>query len=445
LKSHADLGSAEAHCVSRPTIESELSQWWNSGPKAPAVLLGDEGRGKTWTALSWCLQQPVDASAPMILVASAKDIHSTDAGEILASLLSRCMPNVPKPQLAARLKRWLTGSVKILLVIDGLNEAWNTRWNEVVSSFESEPWKSHVALLLTSRSAFWREDLLRLPNVTKEAIQEIGVPLFSDPELIQFLDHHRMTKSQLPRNLLELIKIPRFATLAISLMDRLRDTGDITVARLVLEDWRERIAHRGPDLRVDDAGLIEFVADLGKDCLADREFNISQAEIHRRLSEDSGLAIEDYRSTINEIVEGHWLKSGDRQHAYIVSPHLMPFAIGLDLARSVENLTDETAIEEVVAKFEEQLRGDDMGVAILRAATSVTFSRRKSTRAARIVLLRTRLGSQNFFAEDFAELWPLIGCDPSLFLDFAEDYWRTSPVGHREGEILPKALANAAK
>ncbi len=445
LQSHADLGAAEAHCISRPAIETALSQWWNSGPGTPAVLLGDEGRGKTWTALSWCLCQPAGTSGPMILATSAKDIRSTDAGEILAGLLSRCMPHVPKTQLAARLKRWLTGSPKILLVIDGLNEAWGTRWGEVVRSFEVEPWKNRVGLLLTSRSTFWREDLLRLPNVTKQPIQEISVSAFSDPELIQFLAHHGLTKDQLPGGLLELIKIPRFAKLAISMMDRLRDTGDITVARIVLEDWRERMAQRGADLRVDDEGLIDFVSQLGQECLADKDFQISQAEIHRRLSEDSGLAIDDYRSTINELIEGHWLKSGDRPHTYIVSKHLLPFAIGLDLARSVEKLTDESAVEEVIAKYEEQLRGDDMGVAILRAATSVSFSRQKATPPARFTLLRTWLRSQNFFAADFAELWPLISRDPNLFLDFAEDYWRKNPVGRREGEILPKAFANAAK
>ena len=445
LQSHADLGSAEAHYVTRPGIESALSQWWNSGPKAPAVLLGDEGRGKTWTALSWGLRQFSGTPAPMILAASAKDIRSNDPGEILSSLLSRSMPDVPRPQLAARLKRWLGGSPRILLLIDGLNEKWSTRWGDVVRSFEVEPWKSHVAILLTSRTAFWREDLLRLPGVSETPIVEIDVPAFSDAELIQFLGHHGLTKDKLPGGLLELVKIPRFAKLTISLMDRLRGTEDITVARLVLEDWRERLAQRGADLGVDDEGLIEFVADLGSEVLADKDFEISRAEIHKRLSEDSGLGLDDYRNAISELVEGHWLKPGERPHTYTVSQHLLPYALGLDLARSVEIMTDEAGIEDTIAKYEEQLRGADIGVAILRAAASVSFARQKSTPAARKALLRAWLRSQNFFGADFHEMWPLISRDPNLFLDVSEEHWRKSPVGYREGEVLAKGLANASK
>ena len=447
LQSHADLGSPEARYVSRPAIEASLTQWWVAGPKVPAVLLGDEGRGKTWVALSWCRQLP-DAGAPLVLAVSAKDIRFTDAEEILSNLLSRCMPNVPRAQVAVRIKRWLMaegGSPWILLMIDGLNEAWNTQWGDIVRSFDVEPWKGRVALLLTSRTAFWRDDLLRLRGATETPPVEIDVPVFSDAELTQFLRRYSLTKNQLPRGLLELVRIPRFARLAISLKDQLGETEDITPARLVLEDWRERLAQRGANLRLNDEELLGFVADLGKEVLADRDFEISRTEIHDRLSEDSGNDLEHYRSAISDLVEGHWLKPGDRPHNYTLSEHLLPYAIGLDLARSVETLTDPSEIEDRIAKYEEQLRGADIGVRILRAATSLSFGRRKATRAAREGLLKTWLRSQNFDGADFDELWPLISLDPVLFLDFAAAHWCKNPVGYREGEILAKALANAAK
>jgi hypothetical protein len=74
LRNHADIKSPNAHCIPRPAIETALTAWWTNGPKSPAVLLGDEERGKTWVMLSWCLNHLTGGEAPMILAAPAKEI-----------------------------------------------------------------------------------------------------------------------------------------------------------------------------------------------------------------------------------------------------------------------------------------------------------------------------------------------------------------------------------
>ena len=70
----------------------------------------------------------------------------------------------------------------------------------------------------------------------------------------------------------------------------MQQTEDITIARLVLEDWRFRIEQRGADLHLSDHELLEFVTGLGKKVLADNKFTISRKEIHERLSANSGSA-----------------------------------------------------------------------------------------------------------------------------------------------------------
>lgn len=448
LRGHAEVLSADAHLIARPAIESQLDQWWTASTRAPVALLGDEGRGKTWAALDWALRKTHAADPIMVLVTSAKDITGTDAGAVLGQILGRSIPLAEPDVLVRRLRRWagaMQNGERVLLVVDGLNERWNFQWGEFVRLFEAEPWKNRVSLLLTSRTAYWRDDLIRLQGATANPIIEIEVSAFSDAELDRYLGTFGLTKANLPPGLLNIIRIPRFAELAISLRHKLKDAEDLTVARLVLEDWRARLEQKGTDLRVDDEQLLRLVAGLGRNVLEDRDFQISAKEIHERLSAESGRDLDHYRNAISELVEGLWLKAAGRPHNYKVNEVLLPYAIGLDLAQSVEMLADKQAVRDVVAKYEEQLRGADIGVAILRAATSISFARQKATRAAREVLLKAWLDSQNFGIIDFAEMWPLVSRDPDLILDIAEEHWKERPVSHGEGEILAKALANAVK
>jgi hypothetical protein len=444
----AAVESVPGSYVPRKAVTDQLDKWWESGAQNPAVLLGEEGRGKSWAALAWCAEKISDENAPLILVASAKDIIETaDPAEVISRLLSRCMQSVSAESLARRVSRWCSrgAPIRIVLLIDGLNERWDYRWQELVSMFEDDPWNGCVSLLLTSRLAYWEDHLGKLRGATDQPISEIKVPDFSDAELDQLLERYDLSRQDLPSALVALIRIPRFAALAISLREKLRETGDITVARLVLEDWRSRLEHRGGELRIDYEGLLSFVAGIGKDVLNDPHFSISIADIHSRLSADSGESLEHYRNTISEITSGSWLESSGSPHRFKVSRKLLPYVIGMDLARSVEALNGEGEIKEIIAGYEEQLRGADIAVSILRAAASVTFARGRATPAARKILLQTWIGQQNFNLGDFVEFWPLIALDPAFFAAFAEAHFREHPVGRGEGEILVKGLANAAK
>src|SRR5690606_1672781 len=127
--------------IPRIELERQLDKWWRDGANSPAALLGDEGRGKTWSALSWCSRRVQDADAPMILAVSAKDIGSGDAEEVLAKALSVCIPSARTELLARRLRRWARSarSLKIVLLVDGLNERWEHQWHEFVRAFDVEP------------------------------------------------------------------------------------------------------------------------------------------------------------------------------------------------------------------------------------------------------------------------------------------------------------------
>jgi hypothetical protein len=452
LRSRADVLAPASPPVERAEPSSQLDSWWNSGGGRPAVLLGDEGRGKTWCAAQWCAKRFNDAELPMVLAVSSKDIGSYDPAEILTSALSRAMPSVDSDVLQRRIRRWASApECRVLLVVDGLNERWELDWGEFVRQFDVAPWKGSVSLLLTSRRSYWREEVSSVkdrtsePNAEPPKVTEINVTEFGDEELDAFLAQHNSSRIGLPSRLVDLIRIPRFGELAIRLTDHLKDTEDLTVARLVLEDWRSRIDQRGSSLRVGEEELLSFVSRLGKDALADRGFRISRSEIHRQLSIDSGDPIEKYYAAINEITEGHWLEATATPYKYKVSERLLPFAIALDLLAEIGPLADTVAIQEKIDTYVQQLGGSNMGLAILRAAAAAAFLQGNSSQETKRILLERWIKHQNFGSADFAELCPLVKHDAVLFVDVAEEFFTKFPVHRGEGEILAKGLAVASK
>lgn len=444
LHNHADILCDNANLIARPVIEASLDDWWVANDCDIAALIGDEGCGKTWVAIKWSLSFSDSEASPLVCFVSAQDIHQEDLGNVISRALYERLSLPAMSDVNGRLSRWLqpNSTNKILLLIDGLNERWDYNWHSLVDQSQVEPWKGKVKLLLTSRKGYWRDNLLELQGANIEAVPRINVPKFSDAELDKFLKEFGLIRSELSRGLLELIRIPRFASLAIRLREQLNNE-DVIPARLVLEDWRSRLRER--ELKVQNEELLNFIAKLGEDVLGNQEFTISVNGIHKYLSADSGFSLEHYRADISEIVEGNWLVATETPHRFRINDSLLPYVIGLDLDRSLFGLTSRAELEEVIAHYSEQLRGSDISVAILRAATTIGFLQGRAEDIVLEVLLESWLGCQNFGSLDFEEMWPLISRKSDIFLIVGEKFWKKEPLGSSKSEVLVKGFANAVK
>lgn len=438
----------DAIFVRRPKVEAALTNWQQTEPTKLAAILGDEGRGKTWATLHWCEEQSKREAAPMCLVVSAKDVAPGEAHEVIAQVLHGVMPLANIGVLGRRVRRWLTADPKstgrrVLLIVDGLNERWDFAWSKFAEAFTADELGGRVSVLLTSRRVYWQDDLMGLKSLDPEPVV-IDVPEFSDAERDDLLVQHGIDKKSLREKLLDLMRIPRFASLAIALRDKLEHIEDLSIARLVLEDWRARLA-RTDTLKVDDEGLLAFVAKLGEEVRADNTFTISAKAITERLGADSGEGKDYYRGTIDELVSGLWLEKTGKPHQYKVNDALLPYAIGLDLGLRLENAADGSAASNIIADYEEQLNGADYGARILRAATTIALIRNKTKPEAKRALVNAWLEAKNFSPQDFQELWPIVTCDPDLFFELADKHFIDQPVRREHGEVLIKALANASR
>lgn len=433
--------------IPRPRYEALLDQWWVAGE--PAVLIGDEGLGKTWLFLSWwhARANAEGGGLPLTLFVPAKEIGQEPLLEFMARLLEKRLKHGSVRFWQRRIAQWLTlrpDGPQILLMIDGLNQHWQKRdWADLLQSAFDEELNGRIAVLMSSWPDHWN-DLQKLAPLTPRPC-EITVERFDDDELDALLAVHGLHREGFGTAVLDLMKVPRISALAIEQHKALIASGDITPERLALEDWKHRIELRGEQLALSDAEFKAFVADLGTQLRSSINGAVlTRQSVFDRLGRDSGKERADLLSTVAELIAGQWLVLTDKAHQFRVNPELAPFALGLALAHQLRPSSDDATANAIIADFIDPFRGQSLGVRILRAAATVGLLDPGVSRPTRRALLVRWITEQNFSQLDFDAFWRIIGLDPELFLQIIEEAWLSRNNGSiATDEIMIKGLANA--
>jgi hypothetical protein len=170
------------------------------------------------------------------------------------------------------------------LVLDGLNERHNANWwRPIVEGLGSNKWRRAIAPIVTARSGFWPA-LGRLPHI---AWTEWTVPPYDDQELRAALEQSGVAREHLPHEILTLVRKPRYFDLAVRHRAAMSASGDITVAKLIYEDWRDREPRRSCLPSEDDFQTLimelgRTVTRSGSNNVTDRVTGIATHESRRR-------------------------------------------------------------------------------------------------------------------------------------------------------------------
>ena len=381
--------------------------------------------------------------------------YQHDSGpDLLAQLLSQRVPGRAEEDWRRRLGHWIKGgssAPRILLIVDGLNQHDQYRqWTRLFQSLFAPPWQGQIALAMTCRPQFWQEELKGLSNLDPLAAT-VAVGPYSDSELEQVLARHMLSLKDFGPEFENILRVPRYCQLAIERREALRGSGDITVERLIYEDWKHRIRLRGADLAISDEEFHDFIAEQGRnlrEAIASAESppTLTRSQITERLGRDSGLSASQLHSTLSEITEGHWLDRRDcPPHHFRLRKQFVPFALGLALVRELEGEESELAQEEQLAQFLDPLRGTDQGVAILRAATAVAVLDARISRSVSQLIIIAWLETQNFSGIDAVALQRLMGEAPDIFLDAVERLWLGPQALLRNDAVIVRAVAQSYK
>ena len=446
--SHATLVRDAANRIARPKIQEPLHKWWLHSSTSPCAILGDEGCGKTWAALSWWLDaSAIDEDFPLTVFLPAKNINNEDALSTVATALYRVFRTRDEKFWEKRLRRW-TGlearGTRLLLIVDGLNQNWLfNAWSNFVLMACGAERRGKVALMTTVRPSFFKEKLRSFSDLPTPPVK-VDVGPFDDDELVAVLATYEIGLADLDKSLHPLLKVPRLCHLAVRRRSELEASGDITKERLVYEDWKSR--HYSATLARDDVEFRTFLSRLARryrDSAA--ACVITKRELLEELTLDGGDSPSRYEGVLSEVVDGRWLESTGQPNQYRVRADMLAYALGLSLVAELEQAETLEQARLLLDEVFDAYQGSDQSVKILRCASAFAMIEESVPPVAREALVSHWLEEQNFGRDDFETFWRCIGSNPECVLNVAHRAWFDGRSRHSQDEAFVKGFANAFK
>jgi len=412
----------QAKLVQRKELHAWLTAWYANWltVRRPCVVLGKEGEGKSWALTHWLAESMIRADSPCLLFLSASNVRSAEPQDLVTSEIARTFRS---DQFSAekRLRRWLgqpaSEAPLLVLVLDGLNEYPSGPWAALLSRLETEPWVSHIAVLMTCRTLYWQEHLAsRFPEIST-----LEIAPFDDQELEQALALRDVTRQEIDDTLLPLIRIPRYLDLMVRLRTEILESGEVTKERLIYEDqfdrWRRRTSTSAHQLN--RSQFQEFLHRMAERLLGVDE--VPRSEIVTELNAfGTGLDL------LEELATGRILeRKGSR--GWTVNHRYLALAFGLLLAESARRAgTDgDESIDEAVRDFLEPQSDMDIKVEICGFALLHALEHADAgfTLPVRLALFRAWIQGRNIQEHDWARLPAYLPKSPETYLAMAEWLW----------------------
>ncbi|HXH12904.1 MAG TPA: hypothetical protein VNP04_24425, partial [Alphaproteobacteria bacterium] len=347
------IGDADFQAyVQRPGPQASLDAWYATWPehRGLAAVLGLEGHGKSWATMAWWKNLAVK---PLTLLLTSNRVTESDALTLVASALRAQTDRRDVAFWERCLKRWLqrepSAAPLMAIILDGLNERPRQPWDAVFASLAASEWVGCAAIVTTCRTPFWSDRVApflpeHLPVTT------IEVHPFDDEELARAWGDRRPALAELPGDLRDFIRTPRVFRLARHRIERLKESGDLTVARLLIEDWRDRHQQK-LGLHHSETDLNDLVIALARDLRQ----GLTVFERHQ-LREYSGLAkyrpTQDLDRDLDEIIEGRLFEPVDPvSHRYRVRQEYVGLALGMLLARELRDAHRQSGMAGVEGRW----------------------------------------------------------------------------------------------
>jgi hypothetical protein len=429
--------------IHRVEVCRQLDGWWDGeSTDLPAIVLGEDGTGKTWAVFDWVLRRAAAGDMPIVLplAVSAQQINRSDTLEsVLPRLMEKWTGLLDERRWKRKLERWLTSGRSnkplILLILDGLNERADLSWPPLFASVLGEPWRGNVAVIATDRPHHWKN---KCSFAGFSEFHEIPVGGYSEPELDHALAASHLSHRDIPEGLLPLVSIPRYCGLVARHHTEMVASGDFTKARLIYTDIRERQgSHLGYPLN--EQQLLTIIRDLADRARANPELDWN--ELRQLINLPGG----DEANIYEEIVGGGLLvpfTAVGGIERYKVHPLRLAYGFGMLLATEVgkaPNATEADTEEFLASWFEPQpdmdLKVDICGSAMFHALFQAGFPE-SPLRG----LVRYWLGLRNWAdTAHFALAGYVLRC-PQVFLDIAEEFWSSSRDNGAAQEFLRYAF-----
>lgn len=341
------LDASGAPTLARSLLIDELQTALERPSEARLVsVLGDEGNGKSWLAITACIELP---TAPLLVVFSPEEFVTIPEGVnwdvILAQKLITQTDGsdavISEKRWRRRFEHWrnteVTRAPRLLVLVDGLNQRPNVTWGRHIDGLVLHTHELGGCTIATSRAEYFRRHVE--PRLISP-VTSIIVPPWTAAERDQVLASKAVTGANLQPAVASSLLNPRLLGIALTLLDAdtLESLKSLSVTWLLFEHLRMLDRERS-----DGHSAIEFAIMLqghAKDILT---------RVRSEVVDD--LTVFD---NLEPAAEGRFFQWVDGEpHRYTLREQGLTYALGLavieELRAAVRNNRDvQEALQAVL-------------------------------------------------------------------------------------------------
>ncbi|OYD87845.1 hypothetical protein CDG77_27170 [Nostoc sp. 'Peltigera membranacea cyanobiont' 213] len=423
IKSRAAFGqpinifSNDVRFIERKELLDKLNSWYSNwvNNKKIFTLLGEEGDGKTWGIAHWLgikIQQ--SDLFPAVAFFSSNKI-SNDNPSILFSNLVAHKLNLQHEHCKKRVDRWFNNSSdnvpRLLLVLDGINERYdNLWWRNLLEQLSENTWLQNVAIIITCRNEYWKRNFDSLSYLP---INKYAIPAYNNNELTEALKNYELSRSDFSDELLKLLRKPRYFNLMLKHHKSIEINGDITVERLIYEDWKDRFKRKA--ITLDDDKFRGLIRDLAEKTKEENKKYLRDRDIEESLS-----FISNKSQVFEELITGGILKNQDTKNQIV--PGFLHYGFGLLLVYQLKEGMEQSDKnpEEIISEWIEPQAEMDTKAKICHYASLIALTDPNIPLKAKTSLLNAWINSRNPGLDIEKEFIAYLPCDPHAYIELAE-------------------------
>lgn len=416
-------GNTPNDSIHRLQIAEKLKEWWEKAPAdnidffggsgGVAVLIGEEGTGKSWAAASFAEEVSKSKSAAVFWLNSL-DWSTMDSVDGVLHAAARSVAGVDADdgfaeKVVKKIKsRW---DRPTLIVLDGANERGALRAAErIIGDYKNhaDTLLRNVKLLFTTRAS----DVLPVSSRIWAKTRKIKVAEFSDQEFEDALEKYAegASSGDVPDSLLPLAKIPRYFHLSLKLRDRFKGLSRVTKEILLFAELESKLERGDPQL----SEVINKFGGSPGEILADLAKRAGVMEEDRFLVKCGMISMEmpAFLEAREDLIEQRVIVSSRPTEIGISKNHIIIgwAVVLLELAIQTESEEIELVWDRLLHALEPASSNDWKAEAIYTALLICTMDSARHPLATRTVLLLAWIRHHNspsltdenlrFFAED---------------------------------------------
>lgn len=390
-------------CIERVSISNALQAWYDQPGRDPAIVVGEEGVGKTWATFQW-VHNALSRLPPTLLIPSSsfceiRDLSPAGVHDFIAREL-RHLAGVRSDtfwsrRLTRMLKHCPPGSTQLLVIVDGMNQAPTFDWSRLLQILQGDSFAS-IRVIASSQRNYFIQELNQLRRLAFPARTISVEPYDITPggEFDQILRMNGMTRSDVPDNILTLARNPRMFPLVIRFRDQVMMQGDITPLRLLWVYGRDEMGHRVGRAFV-NSEWEEWLLTLAKNYSVNKEDSaangaMSITDLSQTVSQQHRTPSENQRR-LKEIIDGTWMEAiPGTPTKYRPRAETIALALGLAIVDRLNMVSDQDVAVEL-SSFLDPIRASSSTADALAAALAIAVSTQASTREPVVTAIASEL------------------------------------------------------